>query len=110
MAETTFETLSGDMLEARLAAHETLLVAFVADWCEPCAVLLPRLARALERQPVPLATYQVEVDAAPELARKYGVRGMPTSILFVDGDLVATRVGALDDDQLRQLLDSARER
>ncbi|MBZ9558115.1 MULTISPECIES: thioredoxin family protein [Modicisalibacter] len=104
MADSAIERISGARLEADLESHETLLVAFVAEWCEPCQTLVPRLERLAARHEGRFRCYLVDVDREPDLAQKYGVRGMPTLELFEDGDLEATRVGALDDDQLEQFV------
>ena len=106
MAEASIEWLSGDALETQLSNSGTMLLVFVAEWCEPCQVLVPRLER-LAQQRERLRCYLVDVDRDPQTAQKYGVRGMPTLALFEDGDLDATRVGALDDAQLASFIEAA---
>ncbi|WP_168381001.1 thioredoxin family protein [Modicisalibacter radicis] len=107
MAEASIEWLSGDALEAQLSASGSMLLVFVAEWCEPCQALVPRLERLAVQQRERLRCYLVDVDRDPYVAQKYGVRGMPTLALFEDGDLDATRVGALDDTQLASFMETA---
>ncbi len=107
MAEASIEWLSGDVLEAQLSAPGRMLLVFVAEWCEPCQALIPRLERLAAQRREQLRCYLVDVDRDPDVAQKYGVRGMPTLVLFEDGDLDATRVGALDDDQLASFIETA---
>lgn len=100
MSDASLEWLSGEALEEALARPGGALVTFTAQWCPPCQALAPRLARLAGRHAPRLRCYFVDVDRHPEAAQKYGVRGMPTLVLFIDGDLEATRVGAIDEEQL----------
>jgi thioredoxin 1 len=100
MADTSMKWLTDEGLEELLAQPGTTLVVFMAQWCSPCQALALRLDRLASRYPAQLGCYLIDADQHPASAQKYGVRGLPTLVLFVDGDLEATRVGALEDDQL----------
>ncbi|MEC9481829.1 MAG: thioredoxin family protein [Halomonas sp.] len=106
MAESSLEWLAGDALDDVLDQTQAVLVVFMAQWCSPCQALAPRLEKLAGRDAARLSCYLVDADLYPEAAQKYGVRGLPTLVLFVDGDLEATRVGALDDDQLEAFIDA----
>ena len=108
MAEASMEWLSDETLEDLLAQPGTALVVFMAQWCPPCQMLAPRLDRLASRYPSQqLGCYLIDADRHPASAQKYGVRGLPTLILFTDGDLESTRVGVLDEDQLEAFITSA---
>lgn len=76
-----------------LASDRPVLVDFAADWCPPCRMLGPTLARLADEQAERLRVVTLDVDANPETTRRYGVQGLPTLGLFVGGELVTTVVG-----------------
>ncbi len=85
---------------AALAAHHAVLVDFTAPWCPPCDALKPTLqAMANDRSDVEIVT--LDVDESPDTAGRFGVRAMPTLILFRDGQPRAQIVG----NQSRQKFD-----
>jgi thioredoxin 1 len=77
-----------------LAAGTPVLVDFTADWCPPCRMIKPVLERIAAEQAGRMRVVALDVDANPEVTRRYGVMGMPTLALFVRGELVTTVVGA----------------
>ncbi|WP_110692512.1 thioredoxin family protein [Salinicola halophyticus] len=79
------------------------LAVFVADWCQPCETLLSRLSSAPAGPIRDLAVGVVDVDREPALAERYGIKGTPTLILFIEGEPRLTRVGALSEAQLLQI-------
>ncbi|MGM8931872.1 thioredoxin family protein [Salinicola halophyticus] len=79
------------------------LAVFVHDWCQPCETLLSRLASTPAGPIRDLAVGVVDVDREPALAERYGVKGTPTLILFIEGEPRLTRVGALSEAQLLQI-------
>jgi len=79
------------------------LAVFIADWCQPCETLLSRLSSASPESIRDLPVGVVDVDREPALAERYGVKGTPTLILFIDGEPRLTRVGALSEPQLLQI-------
>lgn len=80
-----------------------VLVDFYADWCGPCKMIAPTLETLAAETAATVA--KVDVDAHQELAREYGVQGVPTLFLYVDGERVERRVGAQDEATLRSLID-----
>ncbi len=89
-------------LEQLLETHSTVLVDFYADWCGPCQMLAPILDRLAAETPATIA--KVDTDAYPALAQQYGVRGLPTLILFENGTVAQQLVGMQQEDRLRALL------
>jgi len=83
-------------------ADGVILVDFHADWCGPCKMLEPVVADIAETTDATVA--KVDVDAHQGLAREYGVQGVPTLLLFVDGELADRRVGVQDEGALRDLV------
>ena len=84
------------------------VVEFTIDWCPPCRQLAPHVdALARELAPAVLIA-KVDADAHPALAARFGVRGLPTLLLFQDGEVVDRIVGALPPAQLRARIQAAR--
>ena len=90
-------------LERVVAEYDVVLVDFFATWCGPCQMLEPVLQELAAETDAVIA--KVDVDDHQLLAGEYGVRGVPTLLLFVDGDQVEQHVGALPADRLRQLIE-----
>lgn len=90
-----------------LGAAGPVLVDFTAAWCSPCKVL-SRLLDQIATELAPVLVASVDVDACPDLASRYGVRGMPTLVLFDRGKEVARRIGLTNEQGLRELVAKAR--
>ena len=89
-----------------LGAELPTLVDFWADWCGPCKMIAPVLEDIAQEYQGRLAIVKMNIDENPETPQKLGVRGIPTLMLFKDGELEATKVGALSKSQLAAFLDS----
>jgi thioredoxin 1 len=84
----------------RVAEHDVVLVDFYADWCGPCQMMEPAVeAIAAETD---AAVLKVDVDRHQGLAGEYGVQGIPTLLVFADGEVVDRMVGAQTEDALRE--------
>ena len=94
MAGTLPSTSDATFRDDVLASETPVLVDFTADWCPPCKMIKPVLERIAAEQAGRMAVVTLDVDENPQVARRYGVMGMPTLALFVGGDLVTTVVGA----------------
>ncbi|MEF8852675.1 MAG: thioredoxin [Haloarculaceae archaeon] len=89
-------------LNELVADHDVVLVDFYADWCGPCKMLEPVVESIAADTAASVA--KVDVDALQGLAREYGVQGVPTLFLFVDGEPVERLVGMQDESRLRSLV------
>ena len=90
-----------------LRSERPVLVDFYADWCGPCQVIKPILEELAEDYDNRIDVRKVDVDENQSLARQYGVRGIPTLLLFSDGEARETVVGLRSKLQLVELLDRA---
>ncbi|MFT4100592.1 MAG: thioredoxin TrxA [Burkholderiaceae bacterium] len=89
-----------------LKAEEPVLVDYWADWCGPCKMIAPILDEVSKDYDGRLQVVKVNVDENQSVAAKFGIRGIPTLMLFKNGTQVATKVGALSKSQLTLFLDS----
>ncbi len=101
--QTTEQSFANDVLESQVP----VLVDFYADWCAPCKAQTPILDTLAENLSGELNVVKVNIDEAPELAHTFGVRSIPTLILFRNGEAQATRVGVQTQPQLQQLVAGA---
>jgi len=89
-----------DDFEALRAEERFVLVDFYADWCPPCRMLAPELEQVGAKMGHELLIVKVDVDAHQELARQYGVSGIPHLILYRNGKRLGTRSGYYSQDDL----------
>ena len=88
-----------------LDADDVVLVDFWAEWCGPCKQIGPSLEEISEEYAGKLTVAKVNIDENPETPGKYGVRGIPTLMVFKNGELAATKVGAAPKGQLTSWID-----
>jgi thioredoxin 2 len=81
-----------------------VIVDFYADWCGPCKMMAPLLDDAANRRAGQLLVLKLDTDKNPALQQRFGVRGIPTLIVFRGGKEVARRVGAIPPAELENLL------
>ena len=95
--------LDSGHLESVLEDHPVTLVDCYADWCGPCKMMDPTIEGLAAETAATIA--KIDVDAHPGLAQQLGVRGVPTLVLYVDGQIVERLVGVQDRGTLEQLID-----
>ncbi len=83
-----------------------VLVDFWAEWCGPCKMIAPVLDDIASEYAGKVKIAKVDVDANTETPGKFGVRGIPTLIIFKNGEAAATKVGALSKTQLMEFVDA----
>ena len=103
IVHTSDSSFDKDVLEA----EGPVLVDFWAEWCGPCKMIAPVLEEIASEYAEKLKVCKMDVDANPNTDTKYGLRGIPTLILFNNGDVAGTKVGALSKTQLSEFIDSA---
>ena len=99
VTDTSFEA---DVLKA----DGPVLVDFWAEWCGPCKQIAPSIEELSKEYGDKLTVAKVNVDENPQTPTKYGVRGIPTLMIFKGGEVVATRVGALPKSKLYEWVQS----
>ena len=98
---TSDASFEADVLQADLP----VLVDFWAEWCQPCKMISPIVDDIASEYSGRVKVVKMNVDDNAETPAKYGVRGIPSLLIFREGNVVATRVGALSKSQLAVFLD-----
>ena len=87
-----------------IESKDTVLVDFWAEWCGPCKMIAPVLDEAANTFEGKLKIAKMNVDENRDIPAKFGIRGIPTLMLFKDGQLAATKVGAMSKAQLNEFI------
>ncbi|MFT6435565.1 MAG: thioredoxin 1 [Candidatus Azotimanducaceae bacterium] len=99
--------VSDDTFDAEVLNSDVpVLVDYWAEWCGPCKVIAPVLEEIAAEYSGKMKICKLDIDANENTPPKYGIRGIPTLMLFKNGSVEATKVGALSKSQLTAFLDS----
>lgn len=104
MSDTIVHVTDANFEEEVLKSDLPVLVDFWAAWCGPCKMIAPILDEVSREQAGKVKVCKVDVDANPDTPAKFGIRGIPTLILFKNGTAAATKVGALSKTQLNDFI------
>ncbi|MFC3851893.1 thioredoxin TrxA [Salinispirillum marinum] len=92
---------------AVLESDKPVLVDYWAEWCGPCKMIAPVLEEVAEEYADKLIVAKLNIDENQATPPKYGIRGIPTLMIFKNGNVAATKVGALSKSQLIEFIDSS---
>ena len=107
MAENIAAATDGNFQDEVLTAsnNQPVMVDFWAEWCRPCHMLAPTVAEIAQDYAGKLKVMKLNVDEAMNSASRYNIRGIPTLLVFKNGQVVEQIVGALPKDQITKALD-----
>jgi len=105
MSEHVSEVSDSSFEKDVLQSDRPVLVDFWATWCAPCRMLEPTVAAVAEKYAANARVVKVNVDQNPSISQRYGIKGIPTLILFKDGKEEARVVGATSKDAISRMID-----
>ena len=105
MAENILHTSDEGVDTDVLQSDKPVLVDYWAEWCGPCKMIAPILEEVASEYGEKIKVCKMNIDENQETPPRYGIRGIPTLILFKTGEVAATKVGALSKTQLQSFLD-----
>ncbi|MEO1889085.1 MAG: thioredoxin TrxA [Cycloclasticus sp.] len=106
MSENIVHTSDDTFEQDVLASDQPVLVDFWAEWCGPCKMVAPILDEIADEYLGKIKIVKLDIDSNPAMPRRFGVRGIPTLMVYKAGEVEATKVGAVTKSQLAAFIDS----
>lgn len=106
MADNIVNVSDASFEEEVLNSDVPVLIDYWAEWCGPCKMIAPVLEELAAEYGDKIKIAKLNIDENPETPPKYGIRGIPTLMLFKGGNVEATKVGAVSKSQLAEFIDS----
>lgn len=106
MSQNIIQVTDASFDQQVLKSATPVLVDYWAEWCGPCKMIAPVLEQIAQEYQGRLTVAKLNIDDNPATPPKYGIRGIPTLMLFKGGNVEATKVGALSKTQLNAFIDS----
>lgn len=106
MSDHILHTTDASFEQDVLQSANAVLVDYWAEWCGPCKMIAPVLDEVSKEYAGKLTVAKLNIDENQATPPKFGIRGIPTLMLFKNGNVVATKVGALSKSQLTAFIDS----
>src|SRR6476659_541232 len=101
--KVTDQSFQTDVLDSKTP----VVVDFWAEWCGPCRMIAPSLEELSTEYDGKLTVAKINIDENPQVPTKYGVRGIPTLMIFQHGQVAATKVGALPKSKIKEWIESS---
>ncbi|OGT79751.1 MAG: thioredoxin [Gammaproteobacteria bacterium RIFCSPLOWO2_02_FULL_52_10] len=106
MSESIIHVTDSSFEDEVLSSDKPVIVDYWAEWCGPCKMIAPLLDELADEYKGKLTVAKINIDENQETPQKYAVRGIPTLMIFKNGEIAGTKVGAMSKSQLSAFVDS----